>query len=83
MQRVCIRIGDIWPSSVCVLQRSSHYMRTPCAHPLHQMSPIHLCSGDKRYEQYKDNVLGLYSHLDHNDIKRKKIIIEQDIHTIN
>ncbi len=28
--------------------------------------------GDKRYEQYKDNVLGLYSHLDHNDIKRKK-----------
>lgn len=27
--------------------------------------------GDKRYEQYKDNALGLYSHLDHNDIKRK------------
>ena len=27
--------------------------------------------GDIRYQQYKDNVLGLYSHLDHNDIKRK------------
>ncbi len=23
------------------------------------------------YQQYKDNVLGLYSHLDHNNIKRK------------
>jgi hypothetical protein len=32
---------------------------------------IHIAFGDKRYEQYKDNVLGLYSHLDHNDIKRK------------
>lgn len=28
--------------------------------------------GDKRYEHYKDNVLGLYSHLDHKDPKRRK-----------
>jgi hypothetical protein len=27
--------------------------------------------GDKRYGQYKDNVLGLYSHLDHNDKVRQ------------
>lgn len=26
--------------------------------------------GDKRYQQYKDKI-GLYSHLDHNDIKRR------------
>ena len=26
--------------------------------------------GDKRYEQFKDK-LGFYSHLDHNDLKRK------------
>ncbi len=32
---------------------------------------IHIAFGDKRYEQYKDNVLGLYSHLDHNDNKRR------------
>ncbi len=28
---------------------------------------IHIAFGDKRYQQYKDNVLGLYSHLDHNE----------------
>lgn len=27
--------------------------------------------GDNRYEQYKDNALGIYSHLDHKDLKRK------------
>lgn len=28
--------------------------------------------GDKRYQQYKDSTgLGLYSHLDHNDSKRR------------
>ena len=27
--------------------------------------------GDKRYGQYKDKI-GLYSHLDHNDEKRRK-----------
>ena len=29
--------------------------------------------GDIRYQQYKDNVLGLYSHLDHNDNKRRAL----------
>lgn len=29
--------------------------------------------GDSRYQQYRDNTgLGLYTHLNHNDIKRKK-----------
>jgi hypothetical protein len=27
--------------------------------------------GDARYQQYKDKALGIYSHLDHNDKKRK------------
>jgi hypothetical protein len=27
--------------------------------------------GDTRFQQYKDKALGLYSHLDHNDKKRK------------
>lgn len=28
--------------------------------------------GDLRYEQYKDKALGLYSHKDHNDKKRRE-----------
>ena len=28
--------------------------------------------GDKRYQQFKDKI-GLYSHLDHNDKKRKEL----------
>lgn len=28
--------------------------------------------GDKNMEHYKDNVLGHYSHLDHNDSERRK-----------
>ena len=29
--------------------------------------------GDKRYGQYRDSTgLGVYSHLDHNDIRRRK-----------
>ena len=29
--------------------------------------------GDRRYEQFKDSTgLGLYSHLDHGDLKRRK-----------
>ena len=27
--------------------------------------------GDKRYEQYKDSALGIYSHLDHHDKYRR------------
>lgn len=27
--------------------------------------------GDNRYEQYKDGALGIYSHLDHGDLKRR------------
>ena len=29
--------------------------------------------GDIRYQQYKDKALGLYSHLDHNDNKRRAL----------
>ena len=32
--------------------------------------------GDERYEQFKDK-LGEYSHLDHNDPKRKKIALRK------
>ena len=32
--------------------------------------------GDKRYKHYKDKI-GLYSHLDHNNEKKKKKIISQ------
>jgi len=28
--------------------------------------------GDKRYQHYKDKALGVYSHLDHGDPKRRK-----------
>jgi hypothetical protein len=29
--------------------------------------------GDNRYEQYKDDALGIYSHLNHNDMKRRTL----------
>jgi hypothetical protein len=34
----------------------------------------HIPFGDNRYQQYKDTTgLNLYSHLDHNDIKRRRL----------
>lgn len=37
--------------------------------------------GDTRYQQYKDNTpLKLYSHMDHNDIKRRKSYLARHKH---
>ncbi len=38
---------------------------------------VKISFGDSRYEQYKDRALGIYSHKDHLDIKRRRLYRER------